>query len=136
MRARAVDSHRRFYRHPTLSPILFFHQADFYLAAADDPALAQHQVQTSRSLGHKHLSHYGIVPDPEIRVMRLDDSGVAVCVLSDGITNSMPKGAILDILAHAHDASEVSSRLVRQAHEKSVQIHHDSDDCTAVVVYI
>lgn len=103
--------------------------------AADDPLLAQHQVQTSRSLGHRHLSKYGVVSDPDIYVRVLDrETCFAVCVLSDGITDGMRMTTILDVVATAKDAESAAQRLVRDAHATSVALRSKSDDCTAVVL--
>lgn len=101
----------------------------------DDEVMAQHQVQTSRSLGHRHLARYGVIPDPDIYVRMLDrESCFAVCVLSDGITDGLRKSAMIDILAQTKSAEDAARQLVRDAHANSVADRSKSDDCTAIVL--
>lgn len=108
---------------------------DNYLIVADDAALSQHQVQTSRSLGHRHLSRYGVSYEPDIYVCQLDrTSCFAVCLLTDGITDGLSKSAILDVLASCEHPSDAAGQLTRDAHAASVALTGNSDDCTAVVL--
>eukprot|EP00045_Choanoeca_perplexa_P008792 m.82648 g.82648 ORF g.82648 m.82648 type:complete len:180 (-) comp14625_c1_seq1:1439-1978(-) len=107
---------------------------DFYLAV-NDPMLKSHQVQVSRSLGHKQLEPYGITWEPDTLVRTLDPEQVfAIVVLSDGVTDSLRRAAILDVLASTTTADEAASQLVKDSHAESVAVVSKSDDCTAVVV--
>ena len=58
--------------------------------------LKSHQVQVSRSLGHKQLVEYGITWEPDTLVRTLDpDQAFAVVVLSDGVTDSLRRAVSL-----------------------------------------
>ena len=92
-------------------------------------------MQISRSLGHKHLGRYGIVPTPDCYVRLVDPNDTfALLVATDGVTDGLRKAAVLDVLACTVTAAEAASRLCEDAHAASLLKSGRSDDCTAVVL--
>eukprot|EP00730_Choanoeca_flexa_P020227 TRINITY_DN9891_c0_g2_i1.p1 TRINITY_DN9891_c0_g2~~TRINITY_DN9891_c0_g2_i1.p1 ORF type:complete len:332 (+),score=60.10 TRINITY_DN9891_c0_g2_i1:178-1173(+) len=107
---------------------------DHYLSV-NEPMLRGHQVQISRSLGHKQLQQYGITWEPDTLVRTLNSEEVfAVVVVSDGVTDSLRRADVLDILASTTTAEDAAQQLAADSHARSVSQASRSDDCTAVVV--
>jgi hypothetical protein len=82
--------------------------------------LRSHQVQVSRSLGHKQLVQYGITWEPDTLVRTLDpEQAFAVVVLSDGVTDSLrravslPRRLGLKRELSTHQCLNVNSGLMR-----------------------
>ncbi|EDQ84777.1 uncharacterized protein MONBRDRAFT_12489 [Monosiga brevicollis MX1] len=108
---------------------------DHYLAIDDEADLRAHQVQISKSLGHKQLSAYGVSFEPDCYVRVLDaDETFAILVVSDGITDGLKRDVILDVLARTATAQEAAQQLCDDAHANNMLAVNSSDDCTAVLL--
>mmetsp|Transcript_11891 Transcript_11891/g.13088 ORF Transcript_11891/g.13088 Transcript_11891/m.13088 type:complete len:304 (+) Transcript_11891:35-946(+) len=85
---------------------------DGYLA----PSPKKHkgmQVQTTRAIGHKILSQYGVVPEPEFRSHWCSDNDIFLLIASDGLWDYSDKVDITGILRDGEDITE-SAEMIKE----------------------
>eukprot|EP00055_Hartaetosiga_balthica_P010084 m.41853 g.41853 ORF g.41853 m.41853 type:complete len:497 (+) comp7026_c0_seq2:5001-6491(+) len=116
-------------------PDCAFFTPDGYLAPTE-AVISQYEVQLTRSLGHRLLARAGVIGDPEIVILPLDERtafGLVLC--SDGITDELSVTDILDRVRDASNAAEAAELLSNDAHEY-VMDDTKIDDCTALVLMV
>ncbi len=88
------------------------------------------QLAMTRSLGHAHLSKYGITHEPEIFVHELSDTDRFVIIASDGLWESISSGEAVQIVAACTTPEEAAEQLLARA------ASNDQDNTTALVVFL
>ena len=106
---------------------------DGYLAPTD-PVLSQYEVQLTRSLGHRLLRQAGVTAEPDCFVTTLDQfQSFALVICSDGVTDELSEGDILDRVVAAADARDAAKTLVKDAQDYCMD-PEKIDDTTAMVL--
>jgi serine/threonine protein phosphatase PrpC len=106
---------------------------DGYLAPTD-PVLSQYEVQLTRSLGHRLLRQAGVAANPDCFATTLDEAqSFALVICSDGVTDELSEGDILDRVTAAADAKDAALTLVRDAQNYCMD-PDKIDDTTALVL--
>eukprot|EP00914_Ancora_sagittata_P014184 GHVO01027678.1.p1 GENE.GHVO01027678.1~~GHVO01027678.1.p1 ORF type:complete len:328 (+),score=65.23 GHVO01027678.1:20-1003(+) len=92
------------------------------------------QLQYSRAFGGKDWKPYGLISDPDLIVMDMDDDVICLILGSDGLWNVIDANEAVRIAVKARDegASDPAAALVDRALELSPT---NADNITAAVVF-
>lgn len=73
------------------------------------PSGPTHHLAMTRALGHKSLYDYGVIPEPQVRRLKVRDNDFFLLAASDGVWDNLSDGEILDtVLDHANPIKGVS----------------------------
>lgn len=112
---------------------------DGYLGIKRGP-WAGFELAVSRSLGHKLMSNYGVVPTPTVRKMSLRSSDTVLIVASDGVWDVMdPTEAVRHVMANLDagmTATQAADELVRDSISLALDLDGDADNTTAAVILL
>ena len=68
-----------------------------------------HHLAMTRALGHKNLYDYGVIPEPQVRRLKLRDNDFFLLAASDGVWDNLSDGEILDtVLDHSNPIKGVA----------------------------
>lgn len=112
---------------------------DGYLGIRRGP-WAGFELAVTRSLGHKLMANYGVVPTPTVRKMGLRSTDACLIVASDGIWDVMePTEAVRHVmasLAQGMTPREAAGELVKDCIMLALDLDGDADNTTAAVLVL
>jgi len=112
---------------------------DGYLGIKRGP-WAGFELAVSRSLGHKLMANYGVVPTPTVRKMTLRPTDCCLIVASDGIWDVMePTEAVRHVMSNIDNGMsprQAAEELVRDCISLALDLDGDADNTTAAIVLL
>lgn len=68
-----------------------------------------HHLAMTRALGHKALYDFGVIPEPQVRRLKIKDNDFFLLAASDGVWDNLSDGEILDtVLDHSNPIKGVA----------------------------
>jgi len=100
------------------------------------PHMKAHHLALTRSIGHKHLQHFGVIPNPQIiqvNIKNLTESAILI-LASDGVWDILSEIEALSIAFDYEDPQKAAEEIVESA--LKLNLNNDKDNTTAIVVHI
>ena len=92
-----------------------------------------HHLAMTRALGHKLLHEYGVIPEPQVRRLKVRDNDFFLLAASDGVWDNLNDGEILDIVLDYSSPLKGVTDLVHSVMEATQM--KMVDNTTAVLVH-
>lgn len=97
------------------------------------PSGPTHHLAMTRALGHKLLHEYGVIPEPQVRRIKIRDNDFFLLAASDGVWDNLGDGEILDIvLDHSNPIKGVADLVHSVMDTTQMKM---VDNTTAVLVH-
>lgn len=97
------------------------------------PGGPTHHLAMTRALGHKALYEYGVIPEPQVRRLRVRDNDFFLLAASDGVWDNLSDGEILDTVLDCSSPIKGVTELVYSVMD--VTQMKMVDNTTAVLVH-
>jgi serine/threonine protein phosphatase PrpC len=97
------------------------------------PGGPTHHLAMTRALGHKALYEYGVIPEPQVRRLRIRDNDFFLLAASDGVWDNLSDGEILDTVLDCSSPIKGVTELVYSVMD--VTQMKMVDNTTAVLVH-
>eukprot|EP01102_Stenamoeba_stenopodia_P001123 TRINITY_DN10983_c0_g1_i1.p1 TRINITY_DN10983_c0_g1~~TRINITY_DN10983_c0_g1_i1.p1 ORF type:complete len:338 (-),score=93.76 TRINITY_DN10983_c0_g1_i1:214-1227(-) len=107
--------------------------ADGYIQP-EDKEWWRHQLQLTRSLGHRGLQHFGVIPDPTVFTFPLSGKERVLIVASDGLWDGVSDKEVLRVAMDATSAQSAAEDLVSLG-QLNAPHPAEVDDTTVVVAF-
>jgi len=103
---------------------------------ANHPHMKTHHLALTRSIGHKHLQHFGVIPTPQITQVNIKDLKELACLIlaSDGVWDILSDVDALSIAFDYEDPQKGAEEIVESA--LKLNLNEDKDNTTAIVVHL
>jgi len=113
---------------------------DGYISAASG-ALRGYELSVTRALGHKHMSHHGVICEPSVVRRELPRSGGCVVAASDGVWDVLSAHEAVSRVLEAADDGEGADHIAQALVEEAVELAEsgpggESDNASACVVLL
>ncbi|KAJ7533473.1 hypothetical protein O6H91_13G050700 [Diphasiastrum complanatum] len=90
----------------------------------------------TRSIGDTVAERIGVIADPEVLVMELNDKHPFFIIATDGVFEFLSSQAVVDMVAKFKDPRDACAAVVTESYRLWLQYETRTDDITIIVVHV
>lgn len=91
------------------------------------------QINMTRALGHRVLQNFGVIPDPQVKRLKLTDADQFLVIASDGLWENLSDAEVRDIVVYHKNPKHAANALIERISQYD-QSATDVDNVTIIVV--